>query len=459
MASRSCGDRLLRQLLRPVQLLAQRRGRRAEPGRLAAGHLHRHAGAEHELADAVVQFAGDPVPFGVQQLALPGGRQPLLGPPQLVGPRGEDPPGRSPRRRARCARWCSSRPDWYCSEVCSATAAWLARIRSTERSPGSGAAGRSWMATRPPTSRPSSVIGTRTSGLARLGRPDQPHPDRDPAPAAATVQQCRAVGERPAGAVDGDEPRPRPDQAPSHSASTTHGRGQVVAGRPGDLLQQRARALDGAHQCPGDRVQGAHRPLHPLVGADEFPVVRTLSGPDAGQQRQVGRLVGRVGGSSPGRRHIAARSSPSMSTASAPRGLVARQASSSVDRASRGMSPSLTPMSRSPAGRRPRRRAAARIPRACPATSSAGAPAPAGPPRGQVPEPLRGGLRVVADDVRQQDPVDDAVRQVEQPAHLVAHRVGGAEDGVGEGQSGLQAGLRHLLAGLHVLRLGIVAGR
>ena len=66
---------------------------------------------------------------------------------------------------------------------------------------------------------------------------------------------------------------------------------------------------------------------------------------------------------------------------------------------------------------------------------------------GQLDEPLGARLRVVADDVRQQHAVDHAVRRVEQAADLVAHRVGGAEDRVGERQARLEAGLRHLGAG------------
>ncbi len=61
----------------------------------------------------------------------------------------------------RWARRCRARPAWYCSEVCSETAAWLARMRSTDRSPGSGSTCSRCWATRLPTLRPSSVIGTR----------------------------------------------------------------------------------------------------------------------------------------------------------------------------------------------------------------------------------------------------------------------------------------------------------
>ena len=70
-----------------------------------------------------------------------------------------------------------------------------------------------------------------------------------------------------------------------------------------------------------------------------------------------------------------------------------------------------------------------------------------------VGERRRIGGGVEADDVRQQHAVDDAVRQVEQPADLVAHRVRGAEDRVGERQPRLQAGLRHQHAGGHLLGL------
>jgi hypothetical protein len=45
--------------------------------------------------------------------------------------------------------------------------------------------------------------------------------------------------------------------------------------------------------------------------------------------------------------------------------------------------------------------------------------------------------------VRQEHPVDDAVRQVEHAADLVAHRVRGAEDRVGERQARLERGLGH----------------
>ncbi|MDF3048686.1 MAG: iron-containing alcohol dehydrogenase [Pseudonocardia sp.] len=76
------------------------------------------------------------------------------------------------------------------------------------------------------------------------------------------------------------------------STSGTGLRLQVRGSGPDHLLEQPSRPLDGAHQRPGDRVHGAHGPLHSLVGAHVGPVVRGLPRPDPRQGRQVRSRAG-----------------------------------------------------------------------------------------------------------------------------------------------------------------------
>ena len=78
-------DRLLRELLGGAEPVRDAEAGLAQPLGLATGHLDGHAGREDVLRDRVVQLAGDPVAFGVDQLALVGQHQAVLDLAQLGG--------------------------------------------------------------------------------------------------------------------------------------------------------------------------------------------------------------------------------------------------------------------------------------------------------------------------------------------------------------------------------------
>ena len=214
-------DGVLRQLLGGREPAQDRGPGSAERLGLAAGDLDGHPGGEDVLRDAVVQLAGDPVPLPVDQLALVGQQQPLLDLAQLGGPVGEVAGLGGGLVVQPLGAAVQGAPAWYCSEVCNETAAWLARIRSTDRSPGSGSTWRRCCATRLPTVRPSSVIGTRI-------QPDGSITGRVwPARIDCELEPHRA-GQ--VALVDGDPPSPSearnrgraPRRWPSASASTVH---------------------------------------------------------------------------------------------------------------------------------------------------------------------------------------------------------------------------------------------
>ena len=145
-------------------------------------------------------------------------------------------------------------------------------------------------------------------------------------------QQVVIVDELSTG-PDGEVPRPGGDQRAIGEPKQQPLRLEVLTGGPHHLLDQAPGPFHGPHEGAGDGVHGAHRALHPLVGATVFAVVGLFGGADAGECGQIrrsgpahrgGGFWVRVGD------HSAARKSASTSRRSADLGLVDRHASPRV---------------------------------------------------------------------------------------------------------------------------------
>ena len=238
-------------------------------------------------------------------------------------------------------------------------------------------------------------------------------------------------------------------------------RRQVLGGGVHDRPHERLRALHGAHQRARDPLQRQDHPSQPFGGDPVLGVVVRLARAQAGERLEVGPLR-RLRGGGPG-------------GATARRGLAHRAASEHRHDVLDGRLPRVGREARVGEGElgQPRDVLAAHAEGAEPAGHAdlvaerahrLGHPldglvrrrARHVQPHGlrDRHEPLRQLRAVEPDDVRQQHPVDDAVRQVEHAADLVAHRVRGAEDRVGERQARLERGLGHARRGRRCRRGG-----
>ena len=302
------------------------------------------------------------------------------------------------------------------------TAAWLARIRSTDRSPArarrraacratSAADGAALQRHRHAHPAVGSVVGARVAWPARIA----PSSRRTyGGQAARRRRRRRRPGRARRGTAAGRRPgRRRPGRS-------TRPLGVEVVGRgPDDLLAAAPRGPSTVRTSARE-IESSARTARCIRSSERtvLAVVGRLAGPDAGEAGEVGRRR-RLGSAATAPVRAA---SPSTEAAwnsvvdvgrGGPRGLVVRHASSSV--VLRQPRDVLLGRPRARAGRRarrPRRPAGARASASSSAASSAGMPSTAqadGP--GQVDEPLGVARRVVADHVRQEHPVDHAVRQ------------------------------------------------